>query len=248
MLGELSPLCRKWSHVVELASYFLATKSTKDRYCNMACAAARMHLRVTLQSLALHTCILALCAAPALGDTNTWNEVLERSCPFEFNPEGALSAEPEVLAPRQTLTPGNWKAPFEGTAETRMRQVASWVGDTFDPRIMQEADFDYESISTFPSNPWSTNIACGAMLAYDSNTILFDSYTYDPAGAGRTWPYTQNMAPPNVTLHPDTWEGFFMGPMWGGFGARCEDYVGPVRWHPWLFPPCIILCGVRLLL
>ena len=158
----------------------------------------------------------------ALADgTAIWNGVLEKSCPFEFNPNGAQSFENLVLANeggystwsgyahRDNVSPGYQSG--NGYPSDRMSLLASWVGDKFDPRIMQESLFDYESISAWPTNPWSTNIACGAMLAWNPTSFVF---TWTIELALESIPSFE--ASRYVVDQPDyQWE--------------CGEYLGPVR-------------------
>jgi hypothetical protein len=168
-------------------------------------ACHRPHGRAQLKTI-MYTLILWSCLG--LAKASIWDPVLERSCSFEFQPIGSYSRENLHLS--QLSLHRNYPAE---PPSSRMMQIGSFVGDKFDPKIMQEAPFDYDSISAWPTNPWTTSIACGAMLSYDPNSIMFHNYTPD----GTAWP--EPAYPESDPLYP------------GLRDVYCEDYLGPVR-HP----------------
>ena len=148
--------------------------------------------------------------------TSIWNDVLWKSCPFEFNPIGAWSMD-HLLLDRMHKNSDISHIP----PNIRMSLVASWVGDRFDPKTFQEAEFDYESISAWPTNPWTTNIECGAMLHWNPNSIVFDAYTYEDHPIGLGWPLPER----GMYHHPNTYYSDWVKPN----TVNCEDYLGPVR-------------------
>jgi hypothetical protein len=167
--------------------------------------------------------ILWWCSPGAYGQVNgtaIWNDVLRKSCPFEFQPNRSSSGTYLNLTSESSMYEGFDAKYFpSGGPTSRMKHVASWIGDKYDPRIMQEALFDYESVSSWPTNPWTTNVACGAMLAYNPTSIVFTSFSKNVLG----WPEPSGPeAPPNSATS-------------GSGAVECEAYLGPVR-HPLLDP------------
>jgi hypothetical protein len=173
-----------------------------------------VHLNIIASIFTLWCCLPG--AYGVVNGTAIWNEVLQRSCPFEFQPKGSSSGTFLNLT-RENFMYEDWEAKFfpSGGPTTRMKHVASWIGDKYDPKIMQEALFDYESISSWPTNPWTTNVACGAMLAYNPSSIVFTSYSMNTLG----WP---------EPLGP---EGPADSASQGLLRVECETYLTPVR-HP----------------
>jgi hypothetical protein len=167
----------------------------------------------TIASIVTFWCCLPGAHGLANG-TAIWNDVLRKSCPFEFQPTGSSSGTYVNLTSEDFMY-ADWKAEYfpSGGPTSRMKHVASWIGDTYDPKIMQEALFDHGSISSWPTNPWTTNVACGAMLAYNPTSLVFTEFTTKSLG----WPEPSGPeAPPNSTSS-------------GTMRAECESYLGPVR-------------------
>jgi hypothetical protein len=173
-----------------------------------------VHLNKLVSMFTLWCCLPV--AYGVVNGTTIWNEVLQRSCPFEFQPIGSSSGTFLNLTSEKFMY-GDWYSKYfpSGGPTSRMKHVASWIGDKYDPKIMQEALFDYESISSWPTNPWTTNVACGAMLAYNPTSIVFTSYSMKTLG----WP---------EPLGP---EGPADSATRGVMRVECESYLGPVR-HP----------------
>jgi hypothetical protein len=169
-----------------------------------------VHLNTSASIITLWWCLRW--AHGQANGTAIWNDVLQKSCPFEFQPIGSSSGS--------FLNVTNYDYNFDfdedansgGGPTTRMQHVASWIGDKYDPKIMQETLFDYDSISSWPTLPWTTNVACGAMLSYNPTSIVFTSYTSQILG----WP------------NPTGPEASGSGNAFQYDNLDCELYLGPV--------------------
>lgn len=73
-------------------------------------------------------------------DSATWNTVLSRSCPFEFNPAATTATAAE------------------------QDYIGMWVGHEYNPTILREGRFTSAQVTSFSNHPWAENVACGKMM------------------------------------------------------------------------------------
>lgn len=85
--------------------------------------------------------VWAICAS---ADSLIWNDVLQNSCPAEFDPTGTSLSDAEKA------------------------YVGMWVGHEYSVKLLREADFTTTSASAFNNHPWSEAVVCGKMMKYSS--------------------------------------------------------------------------------
>lgn len=101
-----------------------------------------MILHVNANFLCFVVAVIAW-AGHARADSQTWNDVLAKSCPAEFDPSGSTLSDAEKA------------------------YIGMWVGHEYSVKLLREADFSAGSVSAFNSHPWAEATACGKMVKYD---------------------------------------------------------------------------------
>eukprot|EP00892_Ulva_mutabilis_P004822 jgi/Ulvmu1/2711/UM014_0167.1 len=85
-------------------------------------------------------------ASSACASSQTWNEILQNSCPAEFDPaESSLN-------------------------DADKGYIGMWVGHEYSVKLLRESDFTTSTASAFNNHPWSEAVACGKMMKYSSLT------------------------------------------------------------------------------
>lgn len=100
-----------------------------------------MEFRLFPSLLCVSVAVTAL-TGYALASSETWNEVLQNSCPAEFDPAGSSLNDAEKA------------------------YVGMWVGHEYSVKLLREADFTSASVSAFNNHPWAESTACGKMVKY----------------------------------------------------------------------------------